>query len=276
MQPFTDFGGAGTVIHVAPANGFPSETYQPMFQPLTEQYRVVSLPPRALWPDEQPPEDGHDWSMVADDLLNGFAQYDLRDVIAIGHSFGGIASILATIQQPERFRALVLLDPTMLPPSAMEAMAQMQADGSIHEFPLAAGAVKRKRRWESVGEAYHYFRGKPLFQNWSDEAVRLYAGSGTRTASDGGVELVWPPEWEAYYFRTLYTKTWDELPKLRLPTLVVRGGESDTFTPESYAAARELMPGADFVEVPGHGHLFPHSAPDETYRIIRDWLATLL
>jgi pimeloyl-ACP methyl ester carboxylesterase len=274
MQPLTDFGGTGAVVHIAAANGFPPETYRPMFESLTERYHVISLPPRALWPGGKQ-QDGRDWSMVADDLLNGFAQYDLRDVIAIGHSFGGIASILAAIMQPERFHALILLDPTMLPPSAMDAMAQMQADGSIHDFPLSVGALKRKRHWESVEEAYTYFRGKPLFHDWSDAAVRLYADCGTRPSADGCVELAWPPEWEAYYFRTLYTKTWDELPKLRLPTLVVRGGESDTFTPESYAAARELMPDADFAEVPGHGHLFPHSAPDETYRIIRDWLADL-
>jgi len=275
MQPLYDFGGAGPVIHLAVANGFPPHTYVPMFQPLTETYRVVSLPPRALWPGEQPPEGLHDWQMIADDLLAGFDQYGLQDVIAIGHSFGGIASILAAIKQPERFRALILLDPTILPPSAMEAMEQMQADGSVHDFPLAQGALKRKRSWESGEEAYTYFRGKPLFHDWSDEVLRLYADWGTRPAADGGVELVWPPEWEAYYFRTLYTKTWDELPRLRMPTLVIRGEKSDTFTLESAIRQREMMSHAAYGEIAGHGHMFPHSAPDETYYIIRDWLVML-
>lgn len=274
MGPLIDFGGSGPVIHVAVANGFPSQTYMPMLQELTDRYRVVSLPPRALWPDEPPPQQLEDWHTLADDLLNGLAHYDLNNVIAIGHSFGGIASLLAAVTQPDRFRALILLDPTILPPSAMEAMAQMQADGSIRDFPLAQGAMRRKRQWENVEAAYDYFRAKSLFRDWSDESVRLYAETGTR-AVNGVVELVWPPEWEAYYFSTLYTKTWEELSKLNLPTLLVRGGDSDTFMAESAERVRELIPGATYAEVLGHGHLFPQSAPDETRRLIQEWLASL-
>jgi pimeloyl-ACP methyl ester carboxylesterase len=271
-QPLYELGGAGDVLHLAVANGFPPATYLPLLKPFMEHYRVVSLPPRALWPGEQPPDTLHDWHTIADDLLAGMEQYRLQDVVAVGHSFGAIASILAALKKPEYFRALVLLDPTILPQSAMDFMAAAQADGSVREFPLAQGALRRGRHWASVDEAFHYFRGKPLFADWSDEALWLYAEHGTRQASDGGVELVWPAEWEAYYFCTLYTRTWDEVGGLRVPALVIRGGESDTFTGESMERLRGLLPDATYAEVDGYGHLFPHSAPNETAAIIRDWL----
>jgi pimeloyl-ACP methyl ester carboxylesterase len=274
MQPIHEFGGTGSILHVAVANGFPPPIYAPTFQGLTVDYRVVSLLPRALWPDEQPPEHLEDWQRVADDLLDGFAQYNLQNIIAVGHSFGGIASILAAIKQPERFRALILLDPTLLPLSAMEVMAEMQADGSIRESPFAQGAIRRKRSWENVEAAYVYFRGKALFRDWPDAAVRLYASAGTRPAN-GGVELAWPPEWEAYYFSTLYTKIWHELHKLQTPILVIRGGDSVTFSAESAEKVRTLIPGVSYAEIPGHGHLFPQSAPQETQQAIQDWLARL-
>jgi pimeloyl-ACP methyl ester carboxylesterase len=274
MQPIHEFGGTGPILHVAVANGFPPAVYAPTFQALTGSYRVVSLPPRALWPDEQPPQHLEDWHRVAADLLDGLAQYDLQNVTAVGHSFGGIASMLAAITQPERFRTLILLDPTILPLSAMEVMAEMQADGSIHQSPMALGAMRRKRSWENVESAYTYFRGKALFRDWSDAMVRLYASAGTHPVN-GSVELAWPPEWEAYYFSTLYTKIWDELPRLQLPTLVIRGGDSDTFTAESAEQVRALIPGVSYAEVPGHGHLFPQSAPDETQQVIQEWLARL-
>jgi pimeloyl-ACP methyl ester carboxylesterase len=275
MQPIYEYGGAGQVIYVAVANGFPPQTYAPLAKPFTTQYRVVSLLPRALWPDEQPPNVLQNWHIVADDLSDALEQYDLRDVIAIGHSFGGIASILAANAHPERFRALILLDPTIFSQSGMDFMAQMQADGSIRDFPLVQGAMRRKRSWATVEEAYTYFKGKSLFAPWPDETVRLYAESGTRPAAEGGFELAWPPEWEAYYFSTLYTKTWDELPKLKLPLLVIRGGDSDTFQAESAAQLRALLPEAAYAEIPGHGHMFPQSAPDATRQIIADWLADL-
>ncbi len=265
MKPIYEMGGEGQVVHLAVANGFPAQTYLPLVQPLTEHYRVLSLPPRALWSDEKPPEELVSWRMLADDLLAGLEEHDLRDVIAIGHSFGGIASLLAAIDNPERFHALILLDPTILPPST-----------TVHEavVPLVQGALRRKQHWQDVDDAFEYFRGRPLFEDWSDEAVRLYAEQGTCPANDGR-ELIWSAEWEAYYFSTIYTDTWEDVMKLKTPVLVVRGGGSDTFRPEAAEQLRGLLPDMAYAEVPGFGHMFPQAAPDATRQIITDWLAGL-
>lgn len=275
--PLYDFGGSGPVLHFAVANGFPPQTYAPLLEPLTDHYRVVCLLPRALWPDEPPPEKLHDWRMLADDLLAGMAHHQLTDVIALGHSFGGIASLLAALAEPSRFRALCLLDPTILPPFVMQAMDDMRASNTVGEFPLVQGALRRKRVFESVDAAYEYFKTKTLFTDWPDAAVRLYAEQGTRPVQHGMVELVWPPEWEAYYFSTLYTRTWDDLPRLRglLPLLIVRGEDSDTLLPDAAGQIRDIMPEAAYAEIAGHGHLFPLAAPDETRGVIDAWLETI-
>lgn len=271
--PLYAFGGEGTVIHLAVANGFPPAVYEPLLRPVTADFRVLSLPPRPLWPGEQPPDQLHDWQMTADDLLDGLRNHNLTDVIAIGHSFGGVASMLAVLADPARFRALCLLDPTILPPPALDYMAQMQAEGNIGEFPLVQGALRRRAQFESAEAAYAYFKTRPLFQNWPDETVRLYAESGTRPTTNGGVELAWSPAWEAYIFSTLYTRTWDVLSRLSLPLLVIRGGESDTFIPEAAAQIQHLLPDTTYAEIAGHGHLFPMSAADTTAPIIQKWLA---
>jgi pimeloyl-ACP methyl ester carboxylesterase len=275
MNPLQDFGGKGPVMHLAPANGFPPATYALLLQPFTSRYRVLSLLPRALWPGEQPPLALRQWDALADDLLAGMDEHGLSDVIAIGHSFGGIASMIAAARQPARFRALCLLDPTLFRPEWMEGMEQMQRDGSIREFPLAQGALRRRRTFDSSQAAYDYFKSKALFADWPDEALRLYANAGTRPTDEGGVELLWPPEWEAYYFMTGYTRSWEIAPQLRgkLPVLAVRGMESDTFVPETAAMLREILPDMQYAEIPGHGHLFPQTAPDETRAVIEAWLA---
>lgn len=275
--PLYDFGGSGPTLHIAIANGFPPAVYAPLLEPLTRRYRVVCLLPRALWPGEAPPATLRDWRMLADDLLAGMAQHGLADVIAVGHSFGGVASLLAALAEPARFRALCLLDPTILPPHAMQMMAAMQAGGTVSDFPLVQGALRRRRTFGSVDDVYAYFKTRALFADWPDATVRLYAEHGTRPARQGGVELVWPPEWEAYYFSTLYTETWAILPRLRglLPLLIVRGENSDTLLPEAAEQVRRLLPDAAYAEIAGHGHLFPQSAPDDTRRVIEAWLETL-
>jgi pimeloyl-ACP methyl ester carboxylesterase len=264
---------------MALANGFPPQTYGPLLQPLTSTYRVVSLPPRGLWSGiGPPPEEVGTWRELSDDLLAGMKQYDLNNVIAVGHSFGAVASLLAVIEQPERFRALILLDPTIMPQSITEQMRLMRAQGEIPRFPLVDGALSRRHRFASVEEAFAYWRGKTLFEDWSDETLRIYAESMTRPAADNdGLELTWSREWEAYYYLSFYVDTWQELPRLNglLPVLIIRGGDSNAYGVDAQAQVREILPDATHMVVPGYGHLFPQAAPDATRQMISEWLATL-
>jgi hypothetical protein len=49
-----DFSGAGPVVHLAHANGFPPGSYHLLADALIERYRVIALPSRALWPGSRP------------------------------------------------------------------------------------------------------------------------------------------------------------------------------------------------------------------------------
>ena len=274
MQPIYEFGGEGQIINFALANGFPQQTYIPLLQPLTEQYRVVSLLPRPLWSGESVPPKKQDWrKLFGQDLINALNAYDLHDVILVGHSFGGIASIIAAASVPERVKGLILLDPTIMSPSFFWFLWGVQLLGL--ETPLAKRALKRQIHFDSAESAYEKFKPKRLFADWSDEAVRHYAES---MIPDGDqVTLAWSREWEAYVFDTIYTGIWRILPKLRgkMPILVVRGDESDTFLESSAKKVQRILPEATYKEIVGHGHLFPHSAPDQTRDIMMEWLGTL-
>lgn len=277
MQPIYDFGGNGPVINIALANGFPPQTYAPLVEPLTAQYRVVCLLPRPLW-GEPPPARRLSWSeLIAEDLVNGLREQHLNDAILIGHSFGGVASLLASMRASrKRVKALVLLDPTILPSVGMWMMKLVQFLGGERGNPLAQGALKRQYIFDSHDAAYDKFKSKRLFADWDDAAVRAYADS-MKPTDDGKVTLAWSREWEAYIFKTLYTSTWDDLRDFPrdLPLLVVRGGTSDTFMPAAAKRLRRLLPEATYAEIAEHGHLFPQSAPARTREIITEWLQKL-
>lgn len=277
-QPIHIYGGMEgyPILHLAVANGFPPQTYAPLLEPFTQRYRVICLPPRALWPGESPPLDKRDWRMVTDDLLAGFKAYNLRDVIAIGHSFGGVASLLAVIREPHLFKALILLDPTILLPEFLLWMKEAQNNNSIEDVPLVQAARRRRTHFDSVEDAYVRFRSRPLFADWPDETLRLYTESNLRPSEQGnGMTLVWSAEWEAYFFSTMYTDIWDDIPKLEglLPTLFIRGGISDTFVASAEEMLKPILPSAHFEVIEGHGHLFPMSAAGPTAHIIEKWLA---
>lgn len=277
MYPIYDFGGTGQIINLLPANGFPPETYIPLLRPLTEHYHVICMLPRAFWPDEKPPAELRQWDMLADDLLAGLAYHKLDNVIAIGHSFGGTASMIAVTRQPKLFSALCLLDPTLFRSEWLQGMEQMQRDGTIIEFPLVQGAMRRRKTFETVEAAFAYFKTKRLFADWPDKTLHLYVEHGLQPSINGGYELRWSPEWEAYYFSTGFTRSWEVAPKLRglLPILAIGGGTTDTYVPEIAAMLREVLPEATFAEVEAHGHLFPQTAPQQTLAIIQPWLEQL-
>ena len=48
----------------------------------------------------------------ADDVLEICRELDLRDVVFVGHSVSAMIGVLAAIEEPERFAALVLVGPS--------------------------------------------------------------------------------------------------------------------------------------------------------------------
>lgn len=275
-QPLHDFGGSGPPLHLAVANGFPPATYAPFVVPLLDRYRVFSLPPRALWPGIGPPPAGAtSWETMADDLLAGWTAQGIDRLVVVGHSYGGVASLLAAVRAPERVSALVLLDPTMLAPAVLDQVRRLRAQGEMPRMPLVEGARRRRNRYPSTEEAYQSWRAKSLFARWPDATLRLYAQSMTQPAADGdGVTLTWTREWEAYYYETLYAESWVAAAKLseEIPLLVLVGEESTTVLPESVAEMRRVWPHATIRTIPGHGHLFPQEMGSGAGEMVRGGL----
>ena len=276
-QPLIELAGeAGApLLHLAPANGFPPLTYLPLLRNLGG-YRSLSLPPRALWGDQEPPRHYRDWNADADDLLAGFAAHDLGEAIAVGHSLGGVISLLALLRAPERFKALVVLDPPILLPFLLEMIKQAWDGGYVDQIPMVISANRRRQAFDSREDAFARFRGKRVFADWSDEALWLYVEQAIAPGADGGFGLAWRVDWEAHYFATVYLKIWEDLPRLRglAPILFIRGDDSDTFSREAYHRVRSILPAADFHLMLGQGHLFPLAAPEATAGLIKAWLAS--
>jgi len=278
-QPRHDFGGSGPPLHLAVANGFPPATYTPFVAPLLASHRVFSLPPRALWPGigDPPPRPGT-WVTLAEDLLAGWRSEGIARVVAVGHSYGGVASLLAAVRDPGRIAALVLLDPTILPPRTMAQIAEQRLRGEPARFELVEGARRRRNRFRDAVEAFQFWRQRALFKAWPDSTLRLYAESMTRPASEGeGVELTWTGEWEAYYYESFYAETWVEAARLSadIPLLVMAGESSTTLVSEAIAEMRRVWPWATIRTIPGHGHLFPQEMGAEAGTLVAEWLAAV-
>jgi len=259
---------------LAHANGFPPSTYTRALQPLFERFHVIAFYARPFWPDCPPAETLKDWSLFADDLLNELRSLKVSEIMAIGHSLGGVATLYAAVRAPQIFSRIVLIDPTMLPPSFLKKITFMKWFGMEAREDLVKRALRRRRQWESKEQAYQSFKEKALFKKWPDEIIRAYVDGMTKPSENGGVRLVYSPEWEARIYQTIPTDVWKQAALLRQPTLVIRGEISNTFTVESERAFKKANASASFAVVKEAGHLVPQEQPDKIGEIILDFLAS--
>ncbi|NDJ52846.1 MAG: alpha/beta hydrolase [Chloroflexi bacterium] len=276
--PIFEYGGqpGQPVMHLALANGFPPQTYQPLLRAFTDRFQVLTLLPRPLWPDGAHQDGLSSWADMADDYLAGMHEHKLSAVIALGHSMGGIAAMLNVLAEPERFRALILLDPTLISPLALRGIALTRVLGMASLTPLSRKALRRRDHFPDEQSAFDYWRGKGLFRDWSDETLWLYTRGLTQPSSNGtGLELAWSRDWEAKYYRTIYTQSYQRMRDLNglVPTLFIRGGTSSAFSEAAARRVRSLLPDAELRVLDGEGHLFPQAAPIKTYTMIAEWLA---
>ena len=279
MIPFTDFGGEGQNLHLLHANGYPPACYAPLIDLLKRQYHVSAMDLRPLWPHSQPREIGA-WQPLTEDFVLFLKEQKLTPVIAVGHSLGAIISLRTALRNPGLFRALVLIDPVLFPPRFIATYNLFKTLGMAYKLsPLISGALKRRRQFDDLESLFKAYRRKSVFRYFSDESLRAYIHGITRPAPAGGFELVYSPEWEA---RIYYTGVWRDmdlwwgLPSLKIPTLIIRGAESDTFLPPAVHRVKRTRPATTLVTLEKSTHLVPMEKPQETYETIHNFLEEIV
>lgn len=262
-----EWGGAGPVLHFAHANGLPPESYRPVLGPLAERFRVVTSEARPLWSDGDPEQlDG--WAPLVEDLRHALDEHDVAGAIGVGHSLGGVLSILAQAEDPTLFRGLVLVDPVIFAGLRSAFWGALRRLGLGGRLPLVRTARRRRERWPDRRAVRRAWRSKELFRGWSAEAFDAYVEAAFRDDGAGGVVLRYPRDWEARIFEVTPADLWRRLRRIAIPVLAVRGARSDTFLA---GAARRLvreLPRAELVELDGVGHFVPQERPEEVVRLI--------
>lgn len=126
---------------------------------------------------------------------------------------------------------------------------------------MADIALKRKSVFDSRDEARANFVDKEAFASWHPDALEGYLEGGW--SGDGPIEIACRPEVEADVYRgSTDHATWELLPAIEIPVLLMYGAESDTID-EALARDQEAQfqrAGIDFVDQTGH--FLPMERPD--------------
>ena len=276
--PQFDYGGAGVPLHFLHANGYPPECYKPLLELLKTQYHIFGMKLRPLWDDSRI-EEINDWHPFSDDLQGFLTTGGFAPAIGVGHSIGGIVTLRTALRDPGKFRALVLLDPVLFMPAFLVGWNLVRAIGlgeKIH--PLIAGAKRRRRTFDDLESIFRSYRSRNVFKYMSDENLRIYIEGITVQRPDGGYELVYSPEWEAHIYLTGLRDfdLWRDLPNLKVPTLIIRGAETDTFLERNANLVKKKNQKIKIVTLERSTHLLPLERPQEVFEIMQSFLKEIL
>lgn len=272
--PHFDLGGDNPPLHFLHANGYPPDCYKPLFEHLQPRFHVFGMHLRPLWPNTKPAEL-NDWHPLSDDLLRFLDEQNTGPLFAVGHSIGAIVTLRAALREARRFRGIVLIDPVLFPPYFIALWNLVRATGLGNRLhPKMKGALKRRQNFDNLDLVFRGYRQRAVFRNFSDDSLRAYIAGMTRTRALGGYELAYSPEWEARIYHTGIWRDmdlWRGLRTLRLPALILRGAQSDTFWAKTAERARRINPQIRIEAIANAGHLVPLERPQEVAELILEF-----
>lgn len=281
FYPFqaADDRSAALPVTFAHANGYPPECYAPLLSLLARISPVYAVHLRPLWPGEQPSKL-HNWRILSADLLDFLDQRSCQKVIGVGHSVGGITTLRAALLQPQRFAALVLIEPVLMPPWLVllwQVFGLLNLADNLH--PLVKSARRRRQVFANRDEIFKGYRRKSIFRYLSDENLRAYTDGLVADLPDGRCQLRFSADWEAQIYATgikADMDLWLGLRKLKMPLIMIRGAETDTTWASTARLVKLIRPATEVVTLQHSTHLVPLEKPETTVEIIERFLAANL
>lgn len=257
------------IIHFAHANSFPAKTYSKLFSYLSDDFEIGYLE-RHAHNSRFPVTDG--WKYLAHELQTEIENRYTKPIIGVGHSLGGILHFLVACENPNLYKAIILLDAPLVSRLSGAAVKIAKLTRLVDKYSPSRTARFRRNLWETKDEVFEHFRNKELFKRFDHDVLRDYSNYGT-VAHENGFKLYFEPTIEAKIYRTIPDSFTKYRGKLKVPAIYIGG----TYSREARLARLSFMQKYfpfQFHFVEG-SHLFPFEKPFETAKMLKQVASNL-
>jgi 3-oxoadipate enol-lactonase len=205
---------------------------------LSRHYRVIAFDNRGIGRSKAP-KGPFTLRAMADDTvrLMDFLEVSKAHIMAL--SMGGMIAQHIALTYPDRVQGLVLACTHCGGKHTVRASEKV---GAVFAEFIATGSE------EAAQEAARCLFAKGTFEK-APEVVEEYQFASANYRPTSEILL---RQWEAIQGHD----TWDALPRLKAPTLIITGKEDILVPPENAATLAERIPNAELVVVEGGGHQF--------------------
>ncbi len=231
---------------------------------MQDGYRLLALDQRGHGDSDWSEEGDYTRNAFVEDLEGFRRELGIERFVLIGHSMGGLNAVAYTNRYPQHVRALVLVD--VGPEAAKEGVDNIMRftrgpdELEFEEFVELAHRFNQRRSLENIRERMRH-RLKPTENGkwtWKFDRRFRQPDSGLRIGSENGSDDSWA------LFRGV-----------TVPTLLIRGAESDVLSQPVAERAATEMQRARLVVVPSAGHSVPGDNPDAFTEAVREFLGDL-
>lgn len=245
-EPLVNIPGAGSTL-----NGF--YRFTPVF---ARKYRVVLYDPRGAGRTDAP-DIPYTTEMMADDLAELLDAIGIDSAHILGASMGGMIAQQFALRYPQRVRSLIL------------ACTKF---GGSYEIPVDAEILEYWEHPKQLSPEDIIMQGLrfQMSQEFIDKNPDLIKQLITEALE--APPPVSPQSGMHQVQAILGHNTYDRLPEIKAPTLVING-DADRMSPVGNGRIlASRIPGAELVILKKMGHAFMIEAFDESNRIMLDFL----
>lgn len=210
------------LIHFAHGNGFPALCYKQLLDRLAVRFDccyIDRIGHNPLYPM------GDTWDNLVAQVIASVRNQASQPVIALGHSLGGVLSLLAAIEEPSLFKAVIMLDSPLIGPFKSNMVRLAKALGVIDRITPAFRTKGRREYWQNREQLIHYLRTRDLFKTFTDECLNDYITYGLEQKPDG-YYLRFDRHIEYQIYRTIPHTIPKLKGKLTIPTRLIYGDKS--------------------------------------------------
>lgn len=257
------------LIHFAHGNGFPALCYKQMLDGLTPYFDYCYID-----------RIGHDpvfpvsenWHNLISEIITSIQRQADRPVIALGHSLGGVLSLLAAIEKPELFKAVIMLDSPLIGSLKSNIVRLAKSLGVIDRITPAFRTRGRREYWENYEQLLSYLKTRDLFKTFTDACLNDYITYGLDHKEDG-YYLRFDRHIEYQIYRTIPHIIPHYKGKLVTPAILIYGDKSTVVGKMELRYMKNKFNIACFKT--SGTHLFPMEHPHEVAAQIIEVLSKL-
>ena len=217
-------------------------------------FRVITFDNRGAGHSDKPAEP-YSIALFADDTAALMDALGIGSAFVYGQSMGGLVGQEFGVRHSQRARALVLGCTTFGGPNSVSPGPE--AAGVLSSFAAAPSRA-------ALDVALKVFFSPRFLGGNRDEAVRWMNSYLERR----------PPE-DAYMKQLAACLAFDfyeRLPQVQAPALVINGAEDGLIPAENSRIMAERIPGAELVLFPETGHFYFYELPEESARVVTEFL----